>query len=121
MQITQYLHVALLVANLFRSEHFYGEVLGLPKVDRVLKFPGAWYQIGAIQIHLIVAESVSNDLVDDKWGRNRHIALAVTNIDEAQARLVANDCPVQRSASGRAALFTRDPDGNIIELSEVVA
>ncbi len=120
MQITQYLHVALLVSDLSDSEYFYGTILGLSKVDRVLKFPGAWYQIGAVQIHLILAERVSIDWVDERWGRNRHIALAVTSLEEAKERLVAYSCPVQMSASGRAALFTHDPDLNIIELSEVV-
>jgi catechol-2,3-dioxygenase len=27
--------------------------------------------------------------------------------------------PVQMSASGRSALFTQDPDGNIVEISEI--
>ena len=53
MQITQCLHAAILVSDLERAEHFYGNVLGLPKVDRQLKFTGAWYQIGNFQIHLI--------------------------------------------------------------------
>ena len=34
--------------------------------------------------------------------------------------LVEADCPVQTSASGRPALFTQDPDGNIIELTQIV-
>ncbi|HEY9300821.1 MAG TPA: VOC family protein, partial [Phormidium sp.] len=57
MQITQCLHAAILVSDLERAEQFYGNVLGLSKVDRVLKFPGAWYQVGEFQIHLIVADS----------------------------------------------------------------
>jgi catechol 2,3-dioxygenase-like lactoylglutathione lyase family enzyme len=118
MHITQYLHVAVLVSNLSRAEHFYGTILGLNRVDRDLKFPGAWYQLGNIQIHLIVAEKTSSELVDEKWGRNRHIAFAVADLAVAQSTLLAHNCPVQMSASGRAALFTRDPDGNVIELSQ---
>ena len=119
MQITQCLHAAILVSDLERAEQFYGNVLGLSKVDRVLKFPGAWYQVGAFQIHLIVADSIPLDFVNfEKLGRNRHLAFLVANLDAAKEELVAHNYPVQMSASGRAALFTQDPDGNIIELGE---
>ena len=83
MQITQCLHAAILVSDLNRAEHFYGEILKLPKTERSRNFPGSWYQIGA-----------------------------------AKEQLINYNCPIQASASGRRALFTQDPDGNIIELSE---
>lgn len=119
MQITQCLHAAILVSDLERAEQFYGNVLGLSKVDRVLKFPGAWYQVGEFQIHLIVDDSIPSDLVNsEKLGRNRHLAFLVANLDAAKEKLMAHNYPLQMSASGRAALFTQDPDGNIIELGE---
>jgi catechol 2,3-dioxygenase-like lactoylglutathione lyase family enzyme len=46
MQIIQSLHTAILVTDLERSEYFYSQVLGLNKVERPLKYPGVWYQIG---------------------------------------------------------------------------
>lgn len=120
MQITQSLHAAILVANLEQSEHFYGKILGLSKVERSLKFPGEWYEIGNFQIHLIVSEKIVPDMVDfQKWGRNRHLAFSVTDLDAAKQQLIAHNCPFQLSASGRPALFTQDPDGNIIELSQI--
>ena len=120
MQITQYLHAAVLVSDLERSEHFYSNILGLAKVERTLKYPGAWYQLGEFQIHLIVAPARSSELQDpEKWGRNPHIALCVADLDTAKNQLIYHTCPIQTSASGRAALFTKDPDGNIIELSQL--
>jgi len=119
MKITQSLHAALVISNLERSEQFYSRVLGLEKVDRKLKNPGIWYQIGSFQVHLILAATIMPDPVDhEKLGRNRHLAFAVANLDVAKQQLIAHNCPVQMSASGRSALFTQDPDGNIIELSE---
>ena len=119
MQITQTIHSALLVSNLEKSEQFYSNVLGLQKIDRELKFPGIWYQIGNFQIHLILAATIIPDAVDyNKLGRNRHLAFAVSNLEAAKEHLIAHNCPVQMSASGRSALFTQDPDGNIIELTE---
>jgi catechol 2,3-dioxygenase-like lactoylglutathione lyase family enzyme len=119
MQITQCLHAAVLVADLEKAEQFYSNVLGLSKVDRVLKYPGAWYQVGDFQIHLIVDSSIQPTLQNpEKWGRNPHVALSVADLDAAKTHLLAHGCEMQTSASGRAALFTQDPDGNIIELSQ---
>lgn len=119
MQIIQSLHTAILVTDLERSEHFYGTVLGLSKIVRSLKYPGTWYQVGDYQIHLIVASSVPTDNQNEKWGRNPHIAFSVADLNIAQQELLNLNYPIQFSASGRAALFTQDPDGNIIELSQV--
>ena len=119
MQILQVLHATLLVTDLKKSEHFYGTILGLPKAERNLNFPGAWYQIGNFQIHLIAVSTMIPDSVNsEKWGRNRHLAFSVTNLEAAKEKLLAHHCPMQMSASGRTALFTQDPDGNLIELSE---
>lgn len=119
MQITQSLHTALLVTDLERSEEFYSQVLGLPKVDRSLKFPGLWYQIGDFQIHLMVDTNFSPTLQNpEKWGRNPHVAFSVADLEAAKAQLTKYGYPMQVSASGRAALFTQDPDGNVIELSQ---
>ncbi|OUL19040.1 glyoxalase [Nostoc sp. RF31YmG] len=98
--------------------HFYGKVLGLAKIDRSLKYPGAWYQVGNYQIHLIVAPSSPTNEQNEKWGRNAHVAFCVANLDIAKQELLDRNYPIQASASGRPALFTQDPDRNIIELSQ---
>ncbi len=119
MQITQCFHTALLVTDLQKAEDFYSNILGLTKIDRTLNYPGTWYQIGNFQLHLIVDASSSTELRNsDTWGRNPHIALAVTDLAAAKTQLIAQNCPIQSSASGRAALFTKDPDNNIIELTQ---
>lgn len=118
MQITQCLHTAILVSDLELSEHFYGKVLELPKVSRSLKFPGAWYQVGEYQIHLIVASKIPTEYQNQKWGRNAHIAFSVSDLEAAKLQLLNYNCLIQPSASGRPALFTQDPDGNVIELSQ---
>lgn len=119
MKVTRFLHAALLVSDLEKAERFYGQVLGLQKVDRTLKFPGAWYEIDSFQIHLIVDTAVTSDVQnDEKWGRNRHLAFSIDNVTDAKEKLIAQGYPFQMSASGRPALFVQDPDGNIIELGE---
>jgi glyoxylase I family protein len=122
MQISHYLHTAILVNPLDKAEYFYSTVLGLTKVDRPLKYAGAWYQIGALQIHLIEDLSFTPSLQNpEKMGRNPHLALGVEDLDAAQRQLAAHGYATQMSASGRAALFTQDPSGNVIELTAISA
>ncbi len=119
MQLIGYLHTALTVQDLVRSQSFYGEILGLNLVHRPRNFPGCWYEIQGIQIHLIQQPHPPIPLADPtQWGRNSHLAFAVTDLTQAEQELSAAGYPVQKSSSGRAALFTQDPDGHIIELSQ---
>lgn len=113
------LHVALLASDLEHSVKFYRDVLGLDMVPRSLNFPGYWFQIGAFQLHLVQAESWQAPCPrPEKWGRNPHVAMQVDDLAAFKTRLTDHDYPVQMSASGRAALFVQDPDGNIVELSQ---
>ncbi|NDJ18953.1 glyoxalase [Myxacorys almedinensis A] len=120
MQITRFLHAAIPVSNLEQSDHFYGTVLGLPKRDRTLTFSGTWYEIDGIQVHLIEVPTVIGDAQNaEKWGRNRHLAFSVADIDTTKEQLMAHGCEFQMSNSGRAALFVKDPDGHVIELGAI--
>ena len=48
-------HVSLTVDDIDTARGFYGELLGLPEIERPnFGFAGAWYQAGSIQLHLIV-------------------------------------------------------------------
>ncbi|WP_041596224.1 VOC family protein [Halothece sp. PCC 7418] len=119
MTVTRYLHTAILVSDLEKAELFYSDLLKLPKAERSLKFPGVWYQIGDYQIHLIEDKNWKPlEPNPEKWGRCPHLALAVDDLDSIKTDLTAKGYPFQESSSGRAALFTKDPDGNIIELSQ---
>lgn len=119
MKITQCLHTALLVSDLDRAKHFYGKILNIAPASRNLNFPGAWYQIGDYQIHLIVNADFAGCIYNqEKWGRNAHLAFSVDNLDELEQRLQAEQWPLQRSSSGRAAIFIQDPDGNVIEINQ---
>ena len=121
IKVLSYLHVAVIVSNLARSIEFYTHILGLTQVDRDLNYPGVWYQIGEVQIHLIedINHESNNDIDLTKSTRNPHIALGISDITAAKDQLLAADCVVKMSNSGRAALFTQDPDGNIIELTSI--
>lgn len=117
-------HASVLIQDTGVSLSFYCGVLGmiLDPSRPDLGFPGAWLQIGAQQIHLL--ELPNPDPIRNRpqhGGRDRHLAIAVDDVDALGARLESNSIPFSRSRSGRRALFCRDPDGNAIEFVEVGA
>ena len=119
--ITRLLHASLLVDDLTRARAFYEDVLGLTaNVHRPeMRFAGVWYDIGACQIHLLCLPNPEAGLVrPEHGGRDRHIALAATDIAQLKARLDDAGVAYTTSQSGRPALFCRDPDGNALEFVE---
>lgn len=114
-------HVSLLVADTERALGFYRDLLGLPvSCERPeMAFRGAWLDIGSQQIHLL--ELPNPDPATGRpahGGRDRHVALRISDLDAVVARLEAVGTPYSVSRSGRRALFCRDPDANAVELIE---
>jgi glyoxylase I family protein len=114
-------HASLIVADTARALRFYQGLLGLALDPRRpdLGYPGAWLQVGSCQIHLL--ELPNPDPVAGRpahGGRDRHVALAVPDLDPVLARLTAAGVACTTSRSGRRALFCRDPDGNALEFIE---
>lgn len=118
------LHVTWIVSDLERARQFYEGVLGL-RLDESrpdLGFSGVWYTLESDQqIHLM--ELPNPDPVNDRpahGGRDRHVALAVDDVEGMASSLEGSGVPFTRSRSGRPVLFVRDPDGNTFELVEVI-
>jgi len=114
-------HVSLLVDDTARALAFYCDVLGLdPDGARPdLGYPGAWLRIGNKQIHLL--QLPNSDALAERprhGGRDRHVAMTVENVSAIASLLEQAGIAYSRSASGRNALFCRDPDGNALEFIE---
>ena len=122
MKITSILHATFLSADLERSRIFYEDLLELsPSPDRPdLGYPGVWYEVGANQqIHLMLLPNPEAGLQRPQHGgRDRHVALGVSDLGELMRRLAAAGVVHTMSKSGRRALFCRDPDGNALEFIE---
>ena len=119
--ITDLHHASMIVSDTERALAFYRDILGM-KLDHArpdLGYPGAWLKVGAYQIHLL--ELPNPDPVEGRpshGGRDRHLALSVSDLDGLDARLLAGGISHTTSRSGRRALFCRDPDGNALEFVE---
>jgi glyoxylase I family protein len=114
-------HVGILVAEVERALIFYRDVLGLTVDDTRpdLGYPGAWLWVGRQQIHLMeLSNPGPMQARSSHGGRDRHLALAVTELATIRHALERANVSYTLSRSGRRALFCRDPDGNALEFIE---
>ena len=122
--ITGIHHTAFLTSDLTRSRAFYEGVLGLlPDLGRpAMSFDGVWYDVASNQqIHLLVLPDPESGLQRPAHGgRDRHVALTVSDIDVLKVQLAEAGVAYTLSQSGRRALFCRDPDQNALEFIGVM-
>jgi catechol 2,3-dioxygenase-like lactoylglutathione lyase family enzyme len=116
-------HATFLTSDLARSRAFYEAVLGLTLAQNrpQMSFDGVWYDLAAHQqIHLMLLPDPEAGLRRPAHGgRDRHVALAITDLAALKARLESAGISFTTSQSGRRALFCRDPDQNALEFIEV--
>jgi glyoxylase I family protein len=99
-------------------------VLGFyPDSNRpTMGYDGVWYDVATNQqIHLMLLPDPEAGLQRPAHGgRDRHVALAVSDLAKLIARLDQAEIAYTLSQSGRRALFCRDPDGNALEFIGIV-
>lgn len=95
---------------------FYNNVLGLPEISKpgVLKpNGGAWYQLGAIQLHVSSEKDAKN------YASKRHICFQVHDLSTFQQHLETHRIgiiPDRQPIEGYDRFYLRDPGGNRIEI-----
>ncbi|XP_059431904.1 glyoxylase I 4 [Corylus avellana] len=117
-------HVGILCENLERSLEFYQNLLGLEineaRPDDKLPYRGAWLWVGSEMIHLM--ELPNPDPLTGRaehGGRDRHTCIAIRDVSKLKAILDKAGITYTLSRSGRPAIFTRDPDANALEFTQV--
>ncbi len=116
-------HVSLLVTDIEKAKKFYGEILGFEESsDRPdFGFPGAWYQVGGTQIHLIVHnEGKTLRGTTDIDSRDGHFAVRVQDIEGFLERMSAHHVELINKPDNKTEwhqVYISDPDGNIIEFN----
>jgi catechol 2,3-dioxygenase-like lactoylglutathione lyase family enzyme len=99
------------------ARRFYGELLGLPELDKppgLRTRGGAWFAVGdgGQQLHVGVEEAF-------RPARKAHPALRAGDVDALAARLTAAGVPItwDDAIPGRRRFYAEDPFGNRIELT----
>ena len=123
-------HISLPVADLERSKQFYQEVLGLPEIERPpFDFPGAWYQLGDRQLHLIVHTNSTFREGKTVDSRDIHFAIRIDSYRKTREYLRSKGFHPEaedelkkmkedpHSIAGWPQLYIMDPDRNLIELN----
>jgi catechol 2,3-dioxygenase-like lactoylglutathione lyase family enzyme len=117
MRITELSHVNVTVPPSLEeaTKHFYGAVMGLQEVPKPAESKGrggAWYQLGAVQLHLSREEGVDNS-------GKRHVCYRVADFSEAEqhfrdagVEVIPDNLPIP----GSPRFYVRDPGGNLIEI-----
>lgn len=118
-------HINLLVTDLDRARWFYRDVLGFEELPRPgVSGTGAWFRVGDLQLHLSGVETMPPPPEQGV----PHIALYVPTDALASTVEAIRDAgaDVRRDVSSREdfgvpvlTAFCADPDGNVIELTDV--
>jgi len=114
-------HHSVIISDVERSRHFYGDILGLEQDSSrpEMAYDGLWFKVGSQAIHCLCLKNM--DPVTGRpahGGRDRHVCLTATDINALIDTLEQYYIDYTRSKSGRQAIFFRDPDGNAIEVSQ---
>ena len=137
-------HTGIVITNLEKSLPFYRDVLGL-KIQRDVMEQGEFIDrisgLKNVKVRTIKMSADAGNLVELLWYESypresegakeictpgvSHLAFTVENIDYEYQRLkkrrIVFHCPPQISPDGKAKVtFCRDPEGNLIELVEML-
>jgi lactoylglutathione lyase len=126
--ITSLGHVAIKVTDVERSLAFYTGMLEFPEMLRLHNKDGSlwlvYLRITNTQ-YLEIFPGAENDRAPG-WNANgvNHICLTIVDIERVVARLMAKGVkmlnPVKDGADGNRQAWIEDPDGNRIELMEMM-
>ena len=120
IEITELSHVNVTVPSSLEeaAKHFYGTIMGLQEVPKPAESKGrggAWYQLGAVQLHLS-----REDALEDKPSV-RHVCYLVRDLAHAEqhfrkagVEVIPDDLPVP----GCPRFYVHDPGGNRIEIAQ---
>jgi catechol 2,3-dioxygenase-like lactoylglutathione lyase family enzyme len=119
-------HVTIVVQDIQRSTEFYTKVLGMRQIERPnFGFPGAWFQAGNTQIHLVLQSKQAGSAGIGEFdgldpSLSFHYAFEVDDCDLAAKRLIELGLEIvvgpRQRPDGVRQVYVYDPDGHLIEL-----
>lgn len=119
-------HLGLLISNLEKSRHFYGNVLGFKEIDRPsFSIKGLWYDLGEFELHLMLHEQATppsihplNETVQPHFALSvmqNELLLILSKLKKFNIQIIAEPT---LSPAGVLQVFFYDYDKNMIELND---
>ena len=102
-----------------QAKHFYGVVMELqevPKPPESRARGGAWYQLGAMQLHLSIEDGLGENCFS-----KRHVCYTVADLAQAEAKFRdagVEILPDEVPTPGWNRFYVRDPGGNRLEIAQ---
>ncbi|MGI9496730.1 MAG: VOC family protein [Mariniblastus sp.] len=131
LAVTSFDHITLIVDDLEATRKFYVNFLGMTESQRpAFDFPGAWFQIGAVQIHATCSSELAGRA---GWGdrqvksisRGHHFAFTVDNFEDAMNAINSLEIEIgegpKTRPDGAKQVYVYDPDGHLVEICSSVA
>ena len=107
------------ISDLGKARAFYEGILGFVPTERPdFGFPGVWYQIGDMQVHLI-GEIPGMDRATPPGSVSpvaTHLAFQIDDYASTLEALQKQGLEVFALGEEVGQLFVQDPDGNVVEL-----
>jgi catechol 2,3-dioxygenase-like lactoylglutathione lyase family enzyme len=111
-------HVQIVVPRALEAVclKFYRDVFAFPELVKPVELQsrgGAWFQVGALQMHIGVDP-------DGSPKSKRHVCFLTTDLAKAKAAILAHGIAIEEEsvAEGLSRFFIRDPAGNRIEIGQ---
>jgi len=98
---------------------FYEHVVGLRRIPKPNDRPGAWFELGALQLHVGVEPVQRAENLQSK----RHVCFLAADLAAAEAAFRAAGVeilPDDAPAPGWKRFYVRDPGGNRVEIGQRV-
>jgi catechol 2,3-dioxygenase-like lactoylglutathione lyase family enzyme len=116
--VTHIDHCSVLVTDVAKARHFYGDLLGLREIPapKEFNFVAIWYDLGGTYLHLL--QKPEPDTISP-----RHFCLHVTDVASAREELRAKGLRIDETVKIAAAdrFFIHDPDQSWTALKTLVA
>jgi catechol 2,3-dioxygenase-like lactoylglutathione lyase family enzyme len=119
-------HVQIAVPRALEAEclKFYRDIFAFPELEKPPELKargGAWFQVGALQMHIGVdPDALSNGRPLPGPRSKRHICFLTGDLAAAKAAVQAHGVGIEEEsiAEGLSRFFVRDPAGNRIEIGQ---
>ena len=126
LHVSAFDHITIIVDDIEATRDFYVGLLGMKEMPRPdFDFPGAWFQIGNVQIHVTASSELAGlagwgDRKVKSLSRGHHFAFQVKSVEKAFKEIQKLNLKIASGPKFRPdgihQIYIYDPDDHLVEL-----